>query len=258
MLRISPRKKCSRRRAVGEIDAHLGAQVRHDHEIPAGAERRIEDRAEGRLHQIGMGPADALLLAGAELARREALAAHMARDVAGPNKNQLLTQHVIPSLARHGHFPRALAMTVARSRILRSLGFELSPHRRREPAFLEHGVHHSAEWLYAQASHCVLAHNTDPDPRFIYANRAAQAAFDYDWDEIMPAVAALGGAGRPRGASAPARSGRPPRLRHRLSGLRIAKSGRRFLIEDGVVWQLIDSDGAVRGQAATFAHWRDA
>jgi len=42
------------------------------------------------------------------------------------------------------------------------------------------------------------------------------------------------------------------------SGWRIAKSGRRFFIEDGVVWQLIDEDGAVRGQAATFAKWRDA
>jgi hypothetical protein len=34
------------------------------------------------------------------------------------------------------------------------------------------------------ASHCVLAHNTDPDPRFIYANKAAQSAFEYDWVEI--------------------------------------------------------------------------
>ena len=40
------------------------------------------------------------------------------------------------------------------------------------------------------------------------------------------------------------------------SGLRIAKSGRGFRIEDGVVWQLIDS--AVHGQAATFAKWRNA
>jgi hypothetical protein len=54
----------------------------------------------------------------------------------------------------------------------------------REPPFLQHGAPRSAEWLYAQASHPVLAHNTDPDPRFIYANRAAQTAFEYDWDEI--------------------------------------------------------------------------
>ena len=54
----------------------------------------------------------------------------------------------------------------------------------RDPAFLERGAPRSADWLYAQASHPVLAHNTDPDPRFIYANRAAQTAFEYDWDEI--------------------------------------------------------------------------
>jgi hypothetical protein len=39
-------------------------------------------------------------------------------------------------------------------------------------------------------------------------------------------------------------------------GLRIAKSGRRFWIEDGVVWQLIDAHGVYRGQAAMFAAWR--
>jgi hypothetical protein len=40
-----------------------------------------------------------------------------------------------------------------------------------EPAFLDHARHPSVEWLYQTASHCVLAHNTDPDPRFIYASR---------------------------------------------------------------------------------------
>ena len=118
--------------------------------------------------------------------------------------------------------------------------FLVSSYRRtvgREPAFLEHCAHRSADWLYAQASHCVLAHNTDPDPRFIYANRAAQTAFEYDWDEIT---------------SLPSRLSATD-----YSGVRMAKSGRRFLIEEGVVWQLIDRDGAVRGQAATFARWRD-
>ncbi|MGO8840451.1 MAG: MEKHLA domain-containing protein, partial [Methyloceanibacter sp.] len=41
-------------------------------------------------------------------------------------------------------------------------------------------------------------------------------------------------------------------------GLRIAKSGRRFWIEDGIVWQLVDRDGALRGQAASFGGWRSA
>ncbi|MGB6766507.1 MAG: MEKHLA domain-containing protein [Methyloceanibacter sp.] len=128
-----------------------------------------------------------------------------------------------------------------------------------EPAFLEHGQHHSAKWLYQTASHPVLAHNTDPDPRFIYANKAAQAAFEYDWEEITELPSRLSAEpvdleDRQRLLDAVARRG----FATGYSGLRIAKSGRRFWIEDGIVWQLINRDGAVRGQAATFARWRDA
>ena len=127
-----------------------------------------------------------------------------------------------------------------------------------EPAFLEPGVRPSADWLYQHALHPVLAHNTDPDPRFIYANKAAQAAFEYDWDEITLLPSRLSAEPidreeRQRLLDAVARHG----FAAGYSGVRIAKSGRRFLIEDGVVWQLIDRDGAVRGQAATFPRWRD-
>jgi len=141
--------------------------------------------------------------------------------------------------------------------------FELlvSSYRRivgREPAFLDHALHPSAEWLYDRASHPVLAHNTDPDPRFIYANKAAQAAFEYQWDEITELPSRLSAEpvdreDRQRVLDAVARHG----FAIGYSGLRIAKSGRRFWIDDGVVWQLIDRNGAVRGQAATFASWRN-
>jgi hypothetical protein len=36
------------------------------------------------------------------------------------------------------------------------------------------------------------------------------------------------------------------------SGMRIAKSGRRFMIADTTVWNLIDEKGAHQGQAAVF------
>ena len=70
-------------------------------------------------------------------------------------------------------------------------GLLVSSYRRTvrlEPAFLEPGPpgqHPSATWLYQEARHPVLAHNADPDPRFIYANKAAQACFEYGWDEIV-------------------------------------------------------------------------
>ncbi|KQT50529.1 MEKHLA domain-containing protein [Methylobacterium sp. Leaf456] len=109
------------------------------------------------------------------------------------------------------------------------------------------------DWLYGQAPFAVLAHDTSPDPLFVYANRAAQAAFGYDWDEIVGLPSRFSAeaperAKRQRLLDAVARDGFVADYR----GLRIAKSGRRFPIGDGIVWQLVDEAGRVRGQAATF------
>lgn len=109
------------------------------------------------------------------------------------------------------------------------------------------------DWLYAQAPFAVLAHDTSPDPRFVYANRAAQAAFGYAWDEIVGMSSRLSAeaperAERQRLLDAVARNG----YVSGYAGIRIAKSGRRFPITDGVVWQLVDEGGARHGQAATF------
>ena len=38
-------------------------------------------------------------------------------------------------------------------------------------------------------------------------------------------------------------------------GVRISASGKRFLIEDAIVWNLIDGQGAYHGQAAVFKKW---
>ena len=115
-----------------------------------------------------------------------------------------------------------------------------------------------ARWLYGDASFCVLAHNTEADPRFVYANHAAQARFEYGWDEFTTLPSRLSAeapdrAERQRLLDAVARDGFIGDYR----GLRIAKSGRRFWIENATVWQLIDEAGILRGQAATFSDWRE-
>ncbi|WP_225771124.1 MEKHLA domain-containing protein [Inquilinus sp. Marseille-Q2685] len=115
-----------------------------------------------------------------------------------------------------------------------------------------------ARWLYEDAPFCVLAHNTDADPRFIYANRAAQACFEYGWDEFTTLPSRLSAeapdrAERQRLLDAVARDGFIGDYR----GVRIAKSGRRFRIESAVVWQLIDEAGTLHGQAAAFGDWRE-
>ncbi|AOY01396.1 MEKHLA domain-containing protein [Jeongeupia sp. USM3] len=110
-----------------------------------------------------------------------------------------------------------------------------------------------ARWLYEAAPFCVLAHDTQADPRFVYANRAAQACFEYGWDEFVGLPSRLS-------AEAPDRAERDRLLadvtRHGYAsgyrGLRIARSGRRFWIEDVTVWNLIDAAGVCHGQAATY------
>lgn len=115
-----------------------------------------------------------------------------------------------------------------------------------------------ATWLYRDAPCVVLAHGTDADPHFIYANKAAQACFGYSWVDFLDLPSRLSAetqeqAQRQELLDRVLRDGFMSGYR----GVRIAKSGRRFIIEDGVVWELIDRHGTRHGQAATFSSWRD-
>ena len=97
----------------------------------------------------------------------------------------------------------------------------------------------------------VLSHDTAADPRFTYANLAAQKCFEMPWLEIV---------GLPSRLSAePLAQAERERLLARVaehgyvddySGVRIASSGRRFMVRDATVWNLLDRDGMLAGQAA--------
>ena len=123
----------------------------------------------------------------------------------------------------------------------------------------EHDNQNAARWLYEEAPFCVLAHSTDPDPIFIYGNKMAQTCFEYSWDELTSLRSRLS-------AEEPNREERQRLLdavkRHGFAtgyrGLRIAKSGRRFWIENVTVWQLLDRGGALHGQAAVYCNWCNA
>lgn len=113
-------------------------------------------------------------------------------------------------------------------------------------------------WLYNDAPFAVLAHNAATDPMFVYANRTAQRCFEYSWEELITIPSRLSAEApnrdeRQRLLDAVARNGFIDNYR----GLRIAKSGRRFWIEGGIVWELSDENGERRGQAALFASWTD-
>jgi hypothetical protein len=116
----------------------------------------------------------------------------------------------------------------------------------------------ATEWLYESAPFAVLAHNTDPDPVFVYGNIAAQRRFGYSWDEITRLPSRLS-------AEAPNREEREQFLTRvqRLGyeegykGVRVTKSGQRFMIEEATLWQLLDADGKLHGQAVIIPRTRD-
>jgi PAS domain S-box-containing protein len=108
-----------------------------------------------------------------------------------------------------------------------------------------------AMWLYEAAPYAILAHDTAVDPIFIYGNKRAQAIFGYDWDELTALPSRLSTEPPERGE----RQAFLDRVTHQgcvtdCRGVRIAKSGQRFWIEDVTVWQLMDAAGHLRGQAA--------
>ncbi len=103
------------------------------------------------------------------------------------------------------------------------------------------------------APDAILAHGTEPDPLFFFANAKALAAFEYELDELL---------GLPSSMSAEemVREERQALLDKvtaqgfidDYAGVRIASSGRRFRIAQATVWNLIDEVGVRHGQAATF------
>ena len=91
---------------------------------------------------------------------------------------------------------------------------------------------------------------------FDYANRMALDLFEMSWNELI---------GMPSRLSAePVNRDERERLLSRVaadgyiddySGVRISKTGKRFLIRQAVVWNVYDEQGRYQGQAASFSDW---
>lgn len=113
-----------------------------------------------------------------------------------------------------------------------------------------------AQALY-DAPAVIVSHGTEPDPVFWFANRAAQALWEMDWERFTRTPSRLS-------AEPDERAMRDALLQRAVArgyiddyrGVRVSATGRRFLIEDVILWDLADEQGVRHGQAATFARWR--
>ena len=107
-----------------------------------------------------------------------------------------------------------------------------------------------------QAPRVIVAHGTEPDPVFFYGNRLALQAFDMDFASFtrLPSRYSAEPLAREERARLLARVTRDGFIDD-YAGVRISALGRRFRIEQAVVWNLVDRAGRHHGQAATFSRW---
>ncbi len=107
-----------------------------------------------------------------------------------------------------------------------------------------------------EAPFVVASHGTGEDPVFNYANRPALALFETGWSEFTSMPSRL--------SAEPVEREERARLLNRVnregfiddySGVRITSTGRRFHIRRATVWNVIDTNEALRGQAVMFREW---
>lgn len=116
-------------------------------------------------------------------------------------------------------------------------------------------VEEEAERLL-MASFVVVSHGTEPDPALNYGNRVALELWDMDWEEFSRTPSRLTAEPenrdeRERMLAQAATQGFIDDYR----GIRISRTGRRFLVEQALVWNVVDDTGSKQGQAATFSRW---
>lgn len=102
----------------------------------------------------------------------------------------------------------------------------------------------------------VVSHNTKSDPILNYGNQTSLELWQMNWQEFTRTPSRFTAEKiereeREKMLSKTARDGFITNYR----GIRKTSQGQRFLIEAGTIWNVVDSRGVLKGQAATFSQW---
>ena len=107
-----------------------------------------------------------------------------------------------------------------------------------------------------QSPFVVVSHGTEEDPLLNYGNQVALELWELTWERLVKTPSRLTAelvnqAEREWMLEQASTCGYLDTYR----GVRISSTGRRFLVENAVVWNVVDAEGQRVGQAATFAQW---
>jgi hypothetical protein len=110
--------------------------------------------------------------------------------------------------------------------------------------------------LLFNADLVVVSHGTQADPILNYGNQKALGLWKMDWQTFISTPSRYT-------AEVMERSEREQLLAQAKSqgyisdyrGIRIASTGDRFYINKAIIWNVVDQEGKLWGQAATFQDW---
>ncbi|MFN6483223.1 MULTISPECIES: MEKHLA domain-containing protein [unclassified Nostoc] len=114
----------------------------------------------------------------------------------------------------------------------------------------------TAQMLF-EAPFALVSHGTESDPIFNYGNRKALELWELSWEEFtkMPSrksAEEVVQEERDRLLSEAATKG----FITNYSGIRTSSTGKRFCIEDTILWNILDEQNQHCGQAAFFSNWK--
>ncbi len=102
----------------------------------------------------------------------------------------------------------------------------------------------------------LLSHGKEQEPIFNFANQCATTLFEFPIAELLSLPSKL--------SAEPVEQQKREQLLKQVSeygyidnysGVRISSTGRRFRIDNAIIWDLFDEQGQYQGQAAMFEKW---
>jgi len=102
----------------------------------------------------------------------------------------------------------------------------------------------------------VVSHGNEADPILNYGNRTALDLWEMTWEQLAKTPSRL--TAEPVNRAEREWMLEQARVRGYIDtyrGVRISGTGRRFLVENALIWNVLDCCGQPVGQAATFSQW---
>ncbi len=111
--------------------------------------------------------------------------------------------------------------------------------------------------LLFEAPFVLLSHGLEADPILNYGNQAALTLWQTYWEQLtqMPSRLTAEPVERQARANLLAQATKAGLIEN-YQGIRITRTGRRFFIENAVIWDVLNDSGTRCGQAAKFTDWK--